>query len=484
MKKKRWITKHSLMIAVMMLVSACATNPVNNATSDLTKIDVNNYANSPTIKISDNGADISFKINLPSIVQPLESATGGVFSTKANSNGTPAKTSANISKYIVYLISKTGNYNSGGDPLADIVPGTSPTALTSGGLNNVRFSGAPYSAKTYYVAIKAQDSSGNDLIKPNNDGTPWTGTSENQAVAVSTTGATVDSSLVVSPTASLTINPKLIDGVGAKIEAGITVTNGSLGNLTASTNVLSVSTLVSTGLNQPSGIAVDSNGNVYIADTGNNSIKKIDTNSIVTILVNTGLNRPSGIAVDSIGNVYIADTNNNAIKKIDTSKPIGSPGYLTTLVNTGLNDPSGIAVDSIGNVYIADRLNTAIKKLDTFGNITTLMDYYSGLSAPYAVIVDSSGNLYIADSSNSIKKRDTFGNITTLSGLPQSTRIAVDSIGNLYAPSSSSIKKRDTSGNITTIVAGSNSPHGIAVDSSDNLYFTDPINNTINKIND
>jgi streptogramin lyase len=119
------------------------------------------------------------------------------------------------------------------------------------------------------------------------------------------------------------------------------------------------SALVSSGLNQPSGVAVDAAGNVYIADTGDNAIKEWNASTgTVTSLVSSGLNQPKGVAVDAAGNVYIADTGDNAIKEWNAST-----GTVTTLVSSGLSSPAGVAVDAAGDVYIADFGSGTIKEL-------------------------------------------------------------------------------------------------------------------------
>ena len=156
------------------------------------------------------------------------------------------------------------------------------------------------------------------------------------------------------------------------------------------------------------GIAVDSAGNIYIADTGNNRIRKIDTNNIINTIAgggapvagsngdggyatNASLSRPSGIALDSSGNIYIADTGNNRIRKIDVEGIIstiagggapvagsnGDGGYAT---NASLSRPSGIVLDSSGNIYIADTGNNRIRKIDVEGIISTI----AGGGAPVA----------------------------------------------------------------------------------------------------
>jgi DNA-binding beta-propeller fold protein YncE len=120
-----------------------------------------------------------------------------------------------------------------------------------------------------------------------------------------------------------------------------------------------VVTLVSSGLLGPWGVAVDGAGNVYIADTGNNAIKKWEaaSHTIIT-LVSSGLNQPASVAVDGAGNVYIADLSHSMIKEW-----VAASRTIITNVSSGLNQPSGVAVDGVGNVYIADTYNYAVKEL-------------------------------------------------------------------------------------------------------------------------
>ena len=111
-----------------------------------------------------------------------------------------------------------------------------------------------------------------------------------------------------------------------------------------------LTTLVSSDLNLPSGVAVDGSGNVYIADTDNNTIKIwTAANNTVTTLVSSNLSQPQSVAVDGSGNVYIADYGNNAIKVWTAAN-----SNVTTLVSSELYEPTGVAVDGVGNVYIAD----------------------------------------------------------------------------------------------------------------------------------
>jgi sugar lactone lactonase YvrE len=187
----------------------------------------------------------------------------------------------------------------------------------------------------------------------------------------------------------------------------------------------------------PRGVAVDSDGNIYIADPGNYRIRKVDSSGNITTFAGNGtpgysgdgesatsaqLNNPNGIAVDSLGNIYIADQYNYRIRKVDSDGKIttiagnGTPGYSGDggpATSAQLYNPSGVAVDSDGNIYIADNNNYRVRKVDSSGKITTFAGTgtagYSGdggpatlaqLNWPYGVAVDSVGNIYIADRSN------------------------------------------------------------------------------------
>jgi uncharacterized protein (TIGR03437 family) len=290
-------------------------------------------------------------------------------------------------------------------------------------------------------------------------------------------------------------------------------------------------------LSYPEGIAVDSAGNLYIADTSNYRIRKVSHGVITTVAGNGnfgigGDNGPAtsaqlsaeAVAVDSAGNLYIVDTGDNLIREV-------SNGVIATVAGTGMlggtgdngpatsarfNKPQGVAVDSAGNLYIADTGNGFIRKV-TNGVITTVAGSggpgFSGdngpatsaqLYFPDGVAVDSAGNLYIADFGNNRIRKVSDGVITTVAGngtqgfsgdngpatsaeLNSPTGIAVDSAGNLYIPEPYDNRIRKVSNGVITTVVGNSlsgdngpassaqlfSPNGVAWSSAGNLYIVD-----------
>jgi uncharacterized protein (TIGR03437 family) len=252
----------------------------------------------------------------------------------------------------------------------------------------------------------------------------------------------------------------------------------------------------SAALNLPSSVAVDALGNLYIADTANHRVRKVTTSGVITTVAGNGtagfsgdggpataasLNAPYSVAVDGNGNIYIADTDNQRVRKVSPSGTITTiagggenPGDGIPATSAQLDSPEGVAVDSPGNVYIAT--GTQVRKVSFAGTISTLAgtgeEGYSGDGGPatsarlnlaWGVDVDASGNVYIADLQNHrIRKVNSGGTITTVAGN------GVEGYSGDGGPATN---------------ASLNFPYGVTVDAGGNLFIADSYNSVIRRVN-
>lgn len=300
-----------------------------------------------------------------------------------------------------------------------------------------------------------------------------------------------------------------------------------------------------TTFNNIRGVAVDTWGNVYLADRDNNCIRKVTAAGVVTTLAGNGsadyvdgagtaarFKMPYGVAVDSQGNVFVGDYGNNRIRKITAAGLVttfagsGSVGYLDANGTSAMfNRPLGMTVDSFDNVYVGDYDGQRIRKITPNGDVTTIAGsggtgYSEGqgtnavFHGPVIAAPDRQGNLYVMDYSNyAVRKISTTGVVSTLaggcgSGYADGTGtaakfnlawgVAVDLWGNLYIGDAQNqrVRKITATGVVTTIAGNSatggtngvgtaatfNQPCGVAVDERGNIYVGDGIGHRLRKL--
>ena len=286
------------------------------------------------------------------------------------------------------------------------------------------------------------------------------------------------------------------------------------------------------------GIARDSSGNLYVADSANHTVRRISSTGVVTTLAGLagtgGSNDGSGaaarfsalrgIAVDGAGNVYVVD--NSAIRKISTAGIVttlaGASGVLGDADGAGaaarFRRPWGIAVDASGNVFVADTENSLVRRISPSGEVGTLAGTRgmrgradgSTASAtflgPVGIAIDTTGNLYLTDwfgppapnipeGSTFIRRIGTDGAVSTMAGTMNGENgpgafmdtfaITADGSGNVFVAAVSSVKRVSATGTITTVAGPTTqfqSLIGMAIDGAGNLYVTDMSNHTVSRV--
>ncbi len=344
---------------------------------------------------------------------------------------------------------------------------------------------------------------------------------------------------VSSMPASLSLTP------AGKLPLGISLLAGSVGG---AGNLDGIG--AAARFSNPRGVAVDAHANVYVADTENQTIRKITPAGVVSTLAGSAgtigsadgigaaasFHDPEGLAVDSTGNVYVADTSNHTIRKINAA------GMVSTLAGTAgttgsadgigtaarFYSPRGLAVDAAGNVYIADSFNNTIRKITPAGLVSTLAGSASELGAtdgtgaaarfnsPYGVAVDVAANVYVTDKANHTIRRITpTGVVSTLAGAAMvqgsadgagaaarfvwPSGLAVDAAGDVYVADAgnNTIRKVTAAGVVSTVAGTAEAPgaadgfgglasfsslEGLAIDAAGNVYVAEDRNHKIRKI--
>jgi sugar lactone lactonase YvrE len=363
----------------------------------------------------------------------------------------------------------------------------------------------------------------------------------NDKVCTVTNSTSTQLTVTIPPSAGSGNLQVAIDGNTVQSTQFTFIYTVTVSTLAGSTPGYQDETGVNAKFNDPSGVIVDASANLYVTDFGNEKIRKISPIGLVTTLAGstagfvngTGINAqfsgPARIAVDNQGNVFVADYDNNKIRKITPG------GVVTTLAgsNAGYTDangtsaqfngPVGVAVDAAGNVYVAERFNNKIRKITPVGDVTTLAGSTGGyadaagiaakFSSPFGLTIDATGNLYVSDTGNQkIRKITPAGVVTTVAGSTQGyldssisttaqfnnpSDLAVDGAGNIYVSDfdNHKIRKISTAGEVTTLAGSTpgyadgtgttaqfNRPSDVAVDAAGNLFVSESLNHKIRKI--
>ena len=309
-----------------------------------------------------------------------------------------------------------------GNGSAGFADGSDPTAVQFNSPNAIAIDskGVVYIADTANNRIRTISGSTTATVAGNGTaGITGNGSAATSATLFGPGGVLVDSSgnFYIADT---------VNNVVRKVSGGTINNFAGTGNASYSGDL---GPAIGADLQLPTGLALDSAGNVYIADSKNNLIRKVDKNGVITSYIGgTGptagrLSNPTGLWMDASNTLYIADTGNRRIVKFAGSTFTvvagnGSAGFSGDggpAIRAMLNNPVGVAVDAAGNVFIADSNNSRIRKVTPDGNIVTIAGKggasYSGdggpatsaaFSFPRGVTVDSSGNVYVADTQNHV----------------------------------------------------------------------------------
>ena len=261
-----------------------------------------------------------------------------------------------------------------------------------------------------------------------------------------------------------------------EIEAG---TGGNPAGVVSSSSTVMT---VGSGFSAPTALALDGAGNVFVADSGNNAVYEIEagtggnaagavSSASTVVTVGSGFNSPKGTAVDPSGDVFVADSGNNAVNKIEAGTGGNAQGVVSSAstvvtVASGFDAPHGIAFDGIGDLFVADSGNSVVKEIEArtgrglgpVSSASTVVTVGSGFSGPQGVAVDGAGDVFVADSGNNAVKEIEAGTGGNAAGVVSAASTVV------------------------TVGSGFEAPQGIAVDGAGDVFVADERTGAVKEI--
>jgi sugar lactone lactonase YvrE len=275
-------------------------------------------------------------------------------------------------------------------------------------------------------------------------------------------------------------NPNVVDWsyTAQNLAAGVhdlsAVITDAVGNQYTDTNLAAFSivsdTLVmsfTTDLNQPQNIVLDNFGDIYVANSGNNTIEEFDSSGNLLQTISNGVNQPGAMVTDSNGDIYVVNSGNNTVEEFDPS------GNLLQTIATG-QTPVSLAITSNGDIFVANQSGNAgsIQEFDPAGNLLNTIS--TGLQSLSAMVADNNGDVYVADAGNVLEFNASGSLINTIAVADQTSLLY--SNGDLYAIGANNVEEINSAGDVvnTFAVAGTTE---LAADQNGNVYVLNASNN-------
>ena len=238
-------------------------------------------------------------------------------------------------------------------------------------------------------------------------------------------------------------------------------------------------TVPTTGLSNPDGLAMDGAGDVFIADYGNSRVVEVTPGGVQTTVPTTGLSTPGGVAVDGAGDVFIADSGNRQVVKVPYLGN-GTYGVQSTVFSDTSGIPGCLALDGAGNLYVVDTWDGVLWKVAPSGASASVS--FVSSSGAYAIVVDGAGGLFVGTVDQVLEITAGGVQSTVASGLSSPRTLALDAAGDLFIADSGNNRVVEiTPGGVQTTVpaSGLSNPWGVAVDGAGDVFIEDTANNRV-----